>query len=158
MTTQKISDWLSKTPTIVFVILSLSSHIVWWALLNAVIHVFSIDVGYITEPPKVNTAFEYISAIIIIPMVETLLSQKLPYWGLTKISYLKQNIWIVFLISATLFALLHFYSVAYIIYTFVVGLILIYSYHVRIKRHPFWTITLIHSLFNTFFTVYKLLS
>ena len=141
-----------------FVILILLVCILWCVAFNVVIEVSGIDVGYISENPELDQVFEYFSGIVIIPMFETLLFQKLPYWGLTKISYLRRNMWLIYIISASLFALSHVYSIAYIIYTFVVGLILIYSYHIRINKHPFWTISLIHLLFNASFAIYKAFS
>lgn len=158
MVRKMISDWLSRISMASFVILILLVCILWCVVFNVVIAASGIDVGYISEAPDINQVFEYFSGIVIIPMLESLLFQKLPYWGLTKISYMRRNMWLIYIISAALFALSHIYSIAYIIYTFIIGLILIYSYHIRINKHPFWTITLIHSLFNASFAIYKVLN
>ena len=59
------------------------------------------------------------------PIIETYLFQQLPYTFLKKWNV---NNNIIILISSTLFALTHFYSISYIIFAFFAGIILIKAF------------------------------
>ena len=85
---------------------------------------------------------------LIAPLAETALNQ----WGC--ITLLRKKFgagrWMAIVLSAALFASMHFYSWKYVITTFPVGLVLGYVYVVeRIRlRRAFWIATTIHSLRN----------
>ena len=69
------------------------------------------------------------------------------YFGMQ--SRIERN-YLVLLASALFFGLMHFYSLFYIIYGFILGLILMYGYMIRIKtdRKTFFLIAVCHSLLN----------
>ncbi len=90
------------------------------------------------------------SSVILAPVVETFLGQSLPYYLLNKIKYFNERSYLILFTSALFFGLLHFYSLFYIFYAFVLGLIFMYGYMIRIKtdRKTFYLIAVSHSLLN----------
>ena len=118
-------------------------------LSNGIMTVFEItDIEIAANSLDKDSISFFIAAVIWVPLLETLLFQKIPYVLLTKLSFFNKRVILIYIISATLFASTHFYSVAYIVYTFIVGLGLIHAYHLRVGKQPFWTVVAIHSLFN----------
>ena len=113
-------------------------------LSNGIMSVFEItDIEIAATSLDKDSISFFITAVILAPLLETLLFQKIPYVLLTKLSFFNKRVIFIYIISAT-----HFYSVAYIVYTFIVGLGLIHAYHLRVGKQPFWTVVAIHSLFN----------
>ena len=74
----------------------------------------------------------FIIPVIISPIFETFLAQSLPYKLLKKMKYINERDYLILLISAIFFGLIHFYSLFYIFYAFLLGLVLMYGYMVRI--------------------------
>jgi len=100
----------------------------------------------------------YVFAVIIAPMIETLIFQILLIKGFyiflyiflaDKISENKILIYAIIL-SSIIFGGLHYYSHIYIFMMFVLGIFfgMIYYYSDRKKIHPFFPIAIIHSLYN----------
>ncbi|MCB2291451.1 CPBP family intramembrane metalloprotease [Clostridium sp. CS001] len=87
---------------------------------------------------------------IIAPICETLTSQTLIIYLVCKIHKLKNNNIIAIFISALLFGLGHYYSISYMFQTFIVGILLAYSYvlYENKPESPFWVVSAIHSLRN----------
>lgn len=115
---------------------------------GAVVYLFDIDMYAISGELDISGFALYFTAIVVAPLIETLLCQKLPYWALSKIPFFKRNIWYIYLIPALIFGSLHYYSIAYMIFTFFFGLLFIYGYGIRQGKSPYWTITIIHALHN----------
>ena len=90
-----------------------------------------------------------ISTLILAPIVETALFQTLIYKFKKWLHF--NNITIV-LISAVCFSLIHNFSLLYIISTFFIGSILMYTYILRSEYNnkPYWSMTLAHSTVNAF--------
>lgn len=90
-----------------------------------------------------------IDTLIFAPIVETALFQTLIF-KLTK--WLHFNNITIVLISAICFGLIHDYSLLYIISTFFIGSILMYTYILRSEYNnkPYWSMTLAHSTVNAF--------
>ncbi|CCZ07488.1 CPBP family intramembrane glutamic endopeptidase [Culturomica massiliensis] len=90
-----------------------------------------------------------ISALILAPIVETALFQTLIYQLKKWLHF--NNITIV-LISSVCFSLVHNFSLLYIISTFFIGSILMYTYILRSEYNnkPYWSMTLAHSTLNAF--------
>jgi hypothetical protein len=116
-------------------------------------------IGFIKEKDFVLMGFSsgeksiviYIfSSMILAPVVETFLGQSFPYYLLNKIKYFNERSYLILLTSALFFGLLHFYSLFYIFYAFVLGLIFMYAYMIRIKtdRKTFYLIAISHFLLN----------
>lgn len=83
-----------------------------------------------------------------VPLIETFLFQFLPFYILTKSKYLKKNYIIIIVISALLFSLWHNYSIHYMIYGLIEGLIYMYLYFARVGKSPYLTIVAFHALSN----------
>ncbi|MCB2361671.1 type II CAAX prenyl endopeptidase Rce1 family protein [Clostridium estertheticum] len=100
----------------------------------------------------------FIVAVIIAPLIETLIFQYAIIKYLRKLNILKNRNLIIILISAILFGLAHTYNLQYVIHTFFIGILLAYSFVVYEKKEssPFWTVCAIHSLRNL--TIFSLLS
>ncbi|MBO3395958.1 CPBP family intramembrane metalloprotease, partial [Clostridium perfringens] len=71
-----------------------------------------------------------------------------------KIKIKKNKDFFVLIISSLFFSLTHTYSLIYVLYTFVMGIFLSYTYILYKKKnfHPFWIVVIIHSLRNTITT------
>lgn len=105
-------------------------------------------IGENTNGPELDL---WIGIIILVPILETYLNQKLPFilmqkWNLTKGKY---GFYIV--LSAVVFALLHCYSLQYIIAVLPGGLVLgyIYVFYSKNPRRAFWSTALIHAIKNS---------
>jgi uncharacterized protein len=109
------------------------------------------DIILIGFPSKEkNIALLLFSSIILAPIFETILGQSLPYYLLNKIKYLNERSYLILLISALFFGLIHFYSLFYILYGFLLGLVLMYGYMIRIRsdKKTYFLIVICHSLLN----------
>lgn len=94
---------------------------------------------------------EFILVVVIAPLVETFLVQYLPIAILIK--YTKAPSLLIIIISAACFSLLHTYSLAYVTYTFLSGLMLAFAFVVfYIKKNSFLfaflMVCLVHAVFN----------
>jgi hypothetical protein len=72
-----------------------------------------------------NFTDEVLLYFLLAPIFETLFFQLMPIWTLFHISHKK---WRTILISATLFGLIHYYNVYYLIYGFLGGVILAFFF------------------------------
>lgn len=95
-----------------------------------------------------------IIAVIILPIIETLIFQHYIILFFRKI-YVKKNQVILFpmLYSAIAFSLAHIYSIYYMIDTFIMGLYFAYAYiyildKFKSKTHAFLVVLICHSLLN----------
>ena len=97
-----------------------------------------------------STIFLFFTSVIFAPIFETFFNQFLPYYLLNKVKYLHDRNYLILLASALFFGLLHFYSVFHILYAFLLGLVLMYGYMIRIKtdKQTFYLIALGHSFLN----------
>ncbi len=93
---------------------------------------------------------QFIFAVVIVPLLETLLFQLLPISLLRKFTGFSSGT--VIIISSMLFGLQHCYSPMYILHGFLIGLVLAYSYIVYENREnsSYWVVCSIHSLRNCF--------
>jgi hypothetical protein len=97
-------------------------------------------------------------AVVFGPLLETYINQVLPYLLLSKIKYLNARKYLIIIISALFFGILHFYSLFYIIYAFFLGLALMYGYMIRIEvdKRTFYLIAISHSIFNLGVLIFNL--
>lgn len=108
---------------------------------------FHIDATKSDIQNKPKGLMTFFSVCLIAPIIETLIGQMAPIVLLKK--YLNEIKLI--LISAAIFGLFHWYSLAYIFNTFLVGIIFSTAYIYWNKPtmiHPFWIVCAIHSLRN----------
>ena len=73
-------------------------------------------------------------AVILAPLIETLIFQKWVYQLLSLVGWLKRNKILIIFISAVIFGMIHYYSLSYVIYNFFAGALLMFAYIVRIDR------------------------
>lgn len=113
------------------------------------------DMGNPDGITKISFIGKIVSASIFIPLVETFIFQYLIIELSRNVKLLKNNNFVVIIISAIIFGLSHNYSFLYIFYSFIIGLFLAYSYIIYKKKNfsPFLIVTLIHSLRNTITTI-----
>lgn len=102
-----------------------------------------------TAGPKFETQLEaFMLAVLLSPLVETYLFQY------TIIGYLDKkypnNSLAVCLISASVFGLLHYYSFAYILKTFISGFLygVLFLTVSKKMKYPFIPVVIAHSIFN----------
>jgi len=149
---QNINTKLVSSNSITFVIIITSA-------LFIIAFCFNYAFGFIAEKDIIifnfpreekNIIFLFITPVILAPIFETFLNQYLPYYLLNKVKYLNERSYLILLASALFFGLTHFYSVFYIIYAFILGLVFMYGYMVRIKtdKNTFYLIAICHSLLN----------
>ena len=114
------------------------------------IHLEDITIANTLIINRKNTLIELISVVIIAPIVETFLFQQLSYEILNRIKLFHGNSNRIITISGLIFGLSHLYSLYYIIYTFVIGMVFMYFYISRIKHDTktFLLICTSHSIFN----------
>lgn len=96
-------------------------------------------------------------AVIIIPLIETLIFQ---YFIINIWIYTKKNIYIGIFLSSMFFAISHAYNIIYVINMFIMGLILAYSFVLSKNRKwkAFWVVYSIHSLYNFFVFLYRIIN
>jgi hypothetical protein len=149
---QKITTYLSRLKGITFVFIITS--LLYFVSISCNIVLGFIkqkDLIFLNFQSKENSiVFIFIAPVILAPIIETFLGQSLPYYLLKKLSYMNGRNYLVIIASALFFGLLHFYSVFYIIYAFILGLVLSYGYAVRIRsdKNAFLLIAVCHALLN----------
>lgn len=113
-------------------------------------HFESLDsaVSYSTMPAIVEA---FIKGVIFAPFFETIIFQSFIYWLTNKLIKTEHTRNLIFLIiSSIAFGLSHFYSIYYIIYTTVIGIILACFYIISKKRKEsaIKNVIIIHASFN----------
>ena len=101
---------------------------------------------------------EVLLVIFLYPLFETLVFQMLIIEVIRKIiNRPKKNICLALLLSSAAFALNHTYSLYYMAFTFLVGLVLALAYYLgRYRRENALLLTfLIHSLYNLYAVLYN---
>jgi uncharacterized protein len=121
-------------------------------------HLFNFIYGFIEGSDIIWSPFPreeekvvlFFITVIAAPLFETWFCQSLPYSLLNKVNYFKERVYLILLISAFFFGVNHFYSLFYMIYGFLMGLVFMYGYMVRIKtdNKTFYLIAITHSLVN----------
>jgi hypothetical protein len=131
--------WLTLTISILAIILNIGFSFI-----------SEMDITIFDMTVEDNTIMLFISTVFIAPIVETYLCQALPYQKLRKVKYLSERNYLILLISASFFGLMHLYSLFYIVYAFLIGLVLMYGYIIRITsdKKTFILIALCHSVLN----------
>ena len=91
-------------------------------------------------------------SLIVAPIVETLIFQFLVMNVLMRLipDKFPCKLYVVFCVSAGLFGIVHFYSISYIVFAFLVGLVLSYTYYYfsANKNIAFWSVVLVHAMRN----------
>ncbi|MED3025193.1 MULTISPECIES: CPBP family intramembrane glutamic endopeptidase [Bacillus cereus group] len=118
----------------------------------------SITLGGLNENPieKSSIASQIINGSIVYPLLETIIYQPFLFWALRRNFFLKENDYLIILVSASIFGISHNFGIAYILYTMLLGLIFSYTYWIYeesdkklfIFKRSFWIVFSIHSLHN----------
>lgn len=149
---EKINNYLKNSSRIVFILL-LTLALFTIAILFNIAYSFVKDLDIIwSDFPdwQDDTIIFFILAVIIGPLFETWFNQYLPYYLLSKVKFLRERSYLILLISALFFGLNHFYSLFYIIYGILMGVVLMYGYMIKIKsdKKTFILIATCHGLLN----------
>ncbi|CAH2212061.1 CPBP family intramembrane glutamic endopeptidase [Tepidibacter aestuarii] len=92
----------------------------------------------------------FIVGVIMAPLFETLIYQKLIIDICDKIKWFNNRKYIGILASGAIFGSRHTYSPRYIVHMFVIGSIWAYAYTIykQKKKHPYWVVCCIHAINN----------
>ena len=155
---KKIDNYLKELSTMKFIInivlLTFLAIIPFFPLF----YLYEKYIGEMGGPIDVETAtliYKVLAGSILAPIIETLIFQCAVIEKLSSIRILKEKNIIIVIASAMLFAISHSYSYLYIFYTFIIGLLLAYSYLVYKKKNfsAFWVVFWIHCIRNTISTI-----
>lgn len=87
--------------------------------------------------------------VILGPIIETFLSQTLPFHFLSLFKFMKRNKWLMILISGAIFGSVHVFSLQHIIFATVIGFFLMATYIIRSKKGDSFLCTFVlHAFFN----------
>lgn len=148
-------NYLINAPAYIFILVFLFPSV----LLGAV-------TTFLPEPDMTGSftadgvVLDVLIAVIVIPLVETLLFQSLIIeivcWIIKRP---RKNIFIAVLISSLAFALNHTYSISYVIITFFIGIIFALAYYLGRYRKEGGIILVffIHSIYNLSSSIYNLI-
>ena len=153
----KVFRWLANVPAPLFVVVFWAVGCLWNVSFNLLVKFSGIQLPSSQNFDLPQTIFDHIVVILIAPLIETVLCQALPYRLLSKIEFFRKRIWLITVTTGLVFALLHCYSIVYVIFAFVPGVLLVFGYHLRQGNHPFVSIYMVHLLINATPLVYKLL-
>lgn len=151
----KLYNWLKELPFYFFVPLTLAILLV----VNSILNLLQLNPGDNPIMNQMGLAWSIILGSIIVPVLETAIFQVIPLELIRLIPCRKRRVItiIAVIVSAGLFASSHPFSVNYVIFTFIFGLLFATAYLIcRDKEncgYAFMTITLIHSIWNGFATI-----
>jgi len=144
------SEWLRRQPAAWFVLVILAASyavVVPFAVLQSVVPSLQPGIGPLSIQ-RLGLFGRLVVGSIVAPLTETALFQ----WAPIRLLHGKLKLaWpIVLVLSASLFAAAHAYSLGYVLSAFLVGLVFGYGFAVREepKYRPFLLTSLIHALRN----------
>jgi membrane protease YdiL (CAAX protease family) len=112
------------------------------------------DIVFVSTPNETlmkQSLFEQIlQAVIIAPLIETLISQKWVYKLFSLIKPLKKRKILIVFLGAIIFGIIHFYSLSYIIYNVFTGFLFMFVYIAKLHKKPYWIVVTLHGLINLF--------
>lgn len=147
---------LRKSNFFVSILYLFSLFLVFYIIWTPVYYYFLEKYDIIFSPTPNETIMtvglgrQLLEVVIFAPLIETLIFQKWFYNLFSLIGWLNRYKIFIILISAVAFGLIHFYSLSYIIYNFFIGVLLMFTYIIRIENRPYWTVAILHGLMNLF--------
>ncbi|MDR2084139.1 MAG: CPBP family intramembrane metalloprotease [Bacteroidales bacterium] len=160
----KYRTWVIKLNYPCFILLHLSLCIIITIIFTGIMYLIKTD--FEKYPVNINVPIFFLIAwsIILAPILETLIFQKLPYKFFRRFKGFPAN---YIFISSFIFGIVHvssFYnfnviSVLNIIRTILIGVIFAFMYYVLYKKgkeNPFWSVVLVHALLNASSSLYDL--
>ncbi|MEG1607168.1 MAG: CPBP family intramembrane glutamic endopeptidase [Mucinivorans sp.] len=153
-------SYLRQAPTLLFVLVLMA--------MAAVVSNFvmlPVDMGWLPDleffpSPNVDNYGTWpliFMSIIVAPLAETLLFQHVPYAVLRRVPFFATNRWAMLVVSGAIFGAMHYYSLAYILATSLMGGVMMYGYIVKYRRRAYWSMVLFHSMWNLLVVVMQLL-
>ena len=159
---RNLTTILQRQKAIIFVHIFVLVSVVYMCLCNFCVKFFNIpDIKLFEEPPsleKYGVILMLVLGVLIAPLLETFLFQKLPYVLLSRIKPIEKRKYIIVLVAVFLFGLEHLYSLQYMVYAIGVGVMLMYAYVISIGRNPFWRVFAIHAIFNCIVMITEMLN
>ncbi|NJK83368.1 MAG: CPBP family intramembrane metalloprotease [Saprospiraceae bacterium] len=152
---RKLHLFFLNTPFVFSFWIFLIVSILWLHLFIAIVNYFKIDVFALSGKIEFETLTEeFFIVVVIAPLMETFLFQYLVF---LIFDFFKLNKAVIILVSAALFASIHYYSWVYILFTFGSGLLLGYIYWLcQLKSlRPFILVFSLHGLYNLFVSMMK---
>lgn len=154
---KKFDSYFKKLSTFKFIIAMVLATYLVQAPFMPLYYFYEKYIGPMGGPDSLKASsllLQIILASMIAPLFETLIYQ---YVVIEILSFkiLKGKKLIIAIISALMFAIGHTYSFLYVFYTFIIGLILAYSYLTYKEKSysAFWVVFWIHCIRNTITTI-----
>lgn len=144
----KIDEYFNKLSKPKFVLIMVLCTYVLPLLLLPFFFMFNIQSMEGVELNEKNFALDFLLVVIVAPLIETFLFQTIFFWILTKISFFRERLYLIVIISSFFFGIAHGYSQIYIAYGFIGGLIFGYSYVVY-NRKPCLAFKIVMSIHST---------
>jgi hypothetical protein len=112
------------------------------------------DIVFVATPNETLMTQSYLTqileAVIIGPLIETFIFQKVAYTCFSYIKWMKQHKMMIVLFGAIIFGIVHCFSLSYIIYNMFTGCLLMFAYIIKLHKNPYWFVVILHGLMNLF--------
>jgi len=148
-------NYLIKTPAYIFIFIFYCPSVLLGAI-TTFLPEPDMSGSFATE----NIVLDLLIAVIVVPLLETLLFQSLIIEIICKIiKRPRKNICIALIVSSLAFSLNHTYSLSYVIMTFFWGIIFALAYYLGRyrKESAIILVFLIHSLYNLSSSLYNMI-
>ncbi|WP_160692258.1 CPBP family intramembrane glutamic endopeptidase [Clostridium sp. C2-6-12] len=155
---ERANKYLQGLSTIKFIIVIVLLTYLTFMIFFPLIYLYEEYIGQMGGPENLNAASvesQIIIGSIIGPLIETFIFQYGIIEILSSTKIFKEKNIIIAVISSLLFGISHSYSYIYMVYAFIIGLLLAYSYFVYRKKgfSAFWIVFIIHGIRNTISTI-----
>ncbi|WP_099191569.1 CPBP family intramembrane glutamic endopeptidase [Tepidibacter mesophilus] len=146
----RIHEYLYDTDVVTFILCIILIQYLSVIILSPLIMIFPDNNGAAPFDGDEAKVVLFIIGVIIAPLFETLIYQKIVIDICDKIKFLNNKKYIGILISGAIFGSIHTYSPRYKVHMFVIGSIWAYVYTVykEKKKHPYWVVCCIHAINN----------
>lgn len=130
-------------------------HFMLWLVFNKLLHGLDIVWGDLPEDNFSEQLWflDVFNVLILGPIVETIICQALVFYLLSLIHWFNKKKNAIIIVGAILFALIHFYSISYVIFTAITGGLFMYAYVVKIEKGALAAcsiVAILHGLTNLF--------
>ncbi|MGO5064710.1 MULTISPECIES: CPBP family intramembrane glutamic endopeptidase [unclassified Clostridium] len=154
---KKINDKMINLSKTKFIFTIVILNFIISNMFNPIINLYEKYIGSLGGPGFTNLREEFIYAIILAPLLETLIFQMgiIKFFSLSE--KIKNNKLLLIIISAFFFGLAHsIYSILYMICAFIAGILLAYSFIVYEDKEKsgYWVTVIIHGLMNLITSVF----
>lgn len=143
---------MANCSLIKFIIIQFPIIILFSFFIKTIFFLLSVDQGINTSAGHFNDKpplLKFFILVLLAPLFETFVFQTLPYLILNKIPLIKNKTYFILFFSSLLFALSHTYAISYVVYAFFMGILLMGSYLIRLKKgDSFQAVFTLHMLAN----------